>query len=169
MGYDDAEFIEHRDQITASGNRIGLYHYGWAIQDPIIEADHFLRVAKPRLGELVALDLERAKDGESWARRVYFALAWLGHVKAATGSVPLLYVNGSWARALWDAATPAQRVELLTYPLWYANPNGTPGVFTPPVVGWDVAMHQYSWSPLLYDRFNGGYEAWDRLAVVRAS
>lgn len=168
MGYDDAEYRQHRAEAEAAGKLIGTYHYGWGAQDPIIEADHYIRVAAPKVGEIVALDLEREKDAESWATRVAFALKWMGRVKAVTGAVPWLYVNGYWARSLKAACTPDQWAELSTYPLWLANPNGTPGTFPTPE-GWTVVAHQYLWKPLLLDWFGGGRAEWAKYAVKNAA
>lgn len=173
--FDDARYAEIRTEVALAGRRFGAYHFAWPSQEAIAEADHFLRVAAPAPGELVALDLEK-DDGATWARRVEYALAWLTRVETALGVPPLVYVNWSWIKGLRTAATQAQWDALTRYPLWLADWNGTPGQHSTVNAkdgsnsdDWPIALHQYTnnWNGSDGDHFAGGYRDLDDIAVPK--
>lgn len=162
LTYNDPAWAGNVAVVRRAGKLLGHYHYAWPEHDPIAEAKHFLAVARPRAGEVVALDLERG-SAVSWARRLSYALAWLAHVKAATGASPFLYVNLSWARELVAVASPAQRSALLSYPLWLADlaVKGKPR-FQP----WPVwTCQQWNETGIDRDVFNGSPATWRALGV----
>lgn len=128
----------------------GAYHYGWPVQDPTVEAEHFVSTADLGPGEIAALDLERTADGDSWANRVMYALTWLRYVYAATGARPLIYLNWSWIKSLRTAATAAQWAELTSFPLWLADWSNVPGKHATVTSkdgtsqdSWPILIHQY--------------------------
>lgn len=142
---------------------LGHYHYAHPHQPADAQADYFINNARPRPGEVLALDLEA--NEATWAERVTFGLSFLARVKQRTGAPCWLYVNGSWATGLRSAATTAQWREVTGYPLWIADWNGTPG--NGPAYGWPViTCHQYADHPLTdRDEFHGGTDTWHALAV----
>ena len=148
----------------AARRLVGHYHYHWPEEDPIVQMRHFLAVAKPQPGELVAIDLERASG--TWGQRLTSALSALAYVKANTHASPLLYLNGSWITGLRSAASPALWSQLTSYPLWVAAWNGHAG--SPGGIGgWPLwTMHQWADGPGTdRDVFNGDAGTWARLAV----
>lgn len=123
--------------VRNAGVRVGHYHFARHVGQYQQEADHFLALAKPRPGDLLALDLE-SMDG-TWAQRASYACAWLHYVAIKTGAKPFWYVNKDWRSHLLGAATAGQLQMLAAYPLWVATaglPAGQPGV--------PYVLHQYS-------------------------
>lgn len=137
-------------------------HYHWALpdQDPIAEAKWFLSVANPIPGEGVSLDLEVLQG--TAAQRSSYAAAWLSYVESQSGASPFLYSYLSYLNSI--DCTPLRR-----FPLWMAYPNNTPGVNVP-LAGWSAwTAHQYAWSPIDRDVFNGDAAVWARLSVPRST
>ncbi|MFC5827139.1 glycoside hydrolase family 25 protein [Nonomuraea insulae] len=140
--YRDSSFARHWRELGDKGIVRGAYHYGRPGNDPIAEADHFLSVvnaqpAKP--GDLLVLDLETA-DGQSVDEVNAWAKAWLSHVKAKTGIVPMFYSGWNFANTYGKG--------LAEYPLWVARYGVGKGTVTPPADWKSWAIHQYTDAPL---------------------
>ncbi|MEO3859680.1 GH25 family lysozyme [Acrocarpospora sp. B8E8] len=138
----DASFARHWRELGKKGIARGAYHYGHPGNDPIAEAEHFLSVVdsqpgKP--GDLLVLDLETT-DGKSVAEVNAWAKAWLAHVKAKTGIIPMLYSGWNFANTYGKG--------LAEYPLWVAHYSKSKGTVTPPADWKSWAIHQYSDSPI---------------------
>lgn len=142
-GWNDDEFSRRRVDAAQAGLRVGAYH--WARPDlnsAADEAAHFLRVAKPKRGELLpALDFEEPKALHlRGPALVAWAAEWLSIVEKAIGARPIFYSYSSYISSLGDV-TPLSR-----YFLWLANygPNdGTRHAVSAPRVPPMVA-HQYT-------------------------
>lgn len=126
----DSSHAQHIATAKAGKVRPGHYHFAQTCSQASAEAAHFLTVAQPQPGDLLALDLE-AMDG-SWAQRADYAKRWLGIVQAATHAKPFWYVNKSWWAQLHAA--------LGAWPLWIATGGIQAG--QPGISGW--TLHQYS-------------------------
>lgn len=147
----------------AAGKGVGHYHFAHPSEDPIVQADFFLAQAKPKPGDVLALDQE-AVEGTA-AHMLWFALTWLRYVKGKTGASPFLYSYTSYIRDMLAVATTAQANELRTYPLWVADPNNPAG--HPQTLGWATwTVHQYGEvSNVDQNVLNGDLHTWAALAV----
>jgi len=92
----DPRFRENRAGAKANGLKVGFYHFarpGPEPRDPIKEARHFIRTAKPVAGELLpVLDIESTggldpDELTRWARR------WVREVELKTGVTALVYTS----------------------------------------------------------------------------
>lgn len=133
VGYTDDQFRRSWSEAARVGLIRGGYHFARPDlgNDPITEADWFVRVVKPAAGDLLALDYEvDYHDPVGWCT------AFLDRVTALTGTRPYLYLNLSTVRGYdW---TPA-----LGYPLWLADYDGSPD-FAPNVSWPAVAIKQWT-------------------------
>jgi GH25 family lysozyme M1 (1,4-beta-N-acetylmuramidase) len=113
--YTDPMFKTNRSQAQLAGITVGMYHVASpskSTDDARAEADHFLKVAKPSVGNVIpTLDIEinRVPDGmkpdalEAWTR------AWLNRVTARLGVRPMVYGSIYMFETLLDDTT------------WYAD------------------------------------------------
>jgi lysozyme len=130
----DPMYATFRSGAEGAGLIFGAYHFA-RLGNAAAEAAYFLRVAAPRPGELVALDLEVAVSGVD---PVAWSVQWINAVKAATGCAPLIYLN----RALANGHNWAP-VQALGCGLWEAIYDGSQAPIA--VGGWSiVAVKQFS-------------------------
>ncbi|WP_169946584.1 glycoside hydrolase family 25 protein [Microbispora sp. H11081] len=138
----DSSFPRHWGELDKKGIVRGVYHYGHPSNDPIAEADHFLKVvnsqpSKP--GDILVLDLEDA-NGQSVEHVNEWARTWLEYVTAKTGTKPMFYSG-------WNFADKYGR-GLGDYPLWVAHYSKAPGDITPPADWKTWTIHQYTDTPI---------------------
>ena len=158
-GYINPNRAQWHAVARSRGVTTGAYHFMRG-GDAGSQADYFL-AHLPGDVDWLALDVEDAGDGLSWAGRVGFILAWTDRAKA-TGKPTLVYASRSWANALWGAASSDERARLAQLPLWVADYTRRPGEYSGPWPGgWPIAMHQYTSAPidknvLLTDDLQGG-------------
>ena len=98
------------------GLKWGSYHLGRP-GDPIEQALHYLRYAKPGPDELMALDIED-NDPEKWMSLAE-AERFARFIRRKTGRLPLLYTNHSTAVSI--ARQRASYPTLARMNLWYAR------------------------------------------------
>jgi GH25 family lysozyme M1 (1,4-beta-N-acetylmuramidase) len=134
----DANYVANRAGAESAGLAVGAYHYAnpdLAPGDALAEADHFLALATPRVGELLpVLDLE-VSNGLSPAELSSWAMTWLERVRARLGVQALIYTSPTfWQSAMADTTVFAQAGYRV---LWIANW----GVSSPsvPAQNWDGA------------------------------
>ena len=149
-GFQSPPRAEQVAAVRAASKLVGHYHFAWTQQDPAKEAANFLAASDIRVGDLVALDIEKGDDGATWATRLVYTLAWLDAVKAATGAKPLVYANWNWVKGLRTAATLEQWARLTAYPLWLAEWSNVPGQHSTVTSkdgtnqdSWPIHVHQY--------------------------
>ncbi|MCX4750887.1 GH25 family lysozyme [Kitasatospora sp. NBC_01287] len=145
LTYTNPEWTAQRDHARAAGLVVGYYHYPDMANSPQQEADHFLSLAQPQVGELVCLDWEgydAANTAVSHATQLAYKEAFLRHLKGAAPHSPVgLYCNTEY----W------QHVDTTGYFqdfLWIATsglPAGQPGISA----SW--LFHQYSSSGVDHD------------------
>ena len=90
--YDRSDYFA--DQCERKGKLYGLYHYARAEKNnPVQEAEYFLKNVKAHKHALLALDVEgyslQNTQIDTWAR------TWLDVVFQSTGKRPLLYISRS--------------------------------------------------------------------------
>ncbi len=119
------------------------YHFFHASVDPIAAADFHLQTMGPlRPGDLPpALDLE-ITDGEPADTITTNAIAWLDHVAAATGLLPILYVSPDFVSSTlgnpagleshaqlwiadWQVTCPDVPAPFATFGFWQNDSTGT--------------------------------------------
>ncbi|GAA3242394.1 glycoside hydrolase family 25 protein [Actinocorallia longicatena] len=134
----DETFAANWAKIRENGLVRGAYHYGRPKNDPVKEADHFLRTVRAaglQRGDLLMLDLETT-DGRSRGRVNAWARTWLERVEAGTGVKPVFYSGYHFAREHGEG--------LGGYPLWVAHYGKKAGRLAPPAPWKEWAIHQYS-------------------------
>jgi GH25 family lysozyme M1 (1,4-beta-N-acetylmuramidase) len=87
--YVDPELTYNRTHVLAADLIFGTYHFA-RLGNPVAEAEYYLQHVQPQRGELMALDMEVEAAGVDIAA---WSAQWLQHVKDATGTPPLLYLN----------------------------------------------------------------------------
>jgi GH25 family lysozyme M1 (1,4-beta-N-acetylmuramidase) len=122
----DPTYPVNRAGAEGMGMRFGAYHFGRPAgtnaatieASAIAQADHFVDVAQPQVGELPpVLDLE-VTGGLSSASLAQWAEEWLDEVKARTGVSGFIYASPDfWKNHLGNTATFA----LGGYRLWVAH------------------------------------------------
>ncbi|WP_206455463.1 GH25 family lysozyme [Aurantimonas marina] len=108
-------YMTRREMAKMKGLVWGAYHLGRP-GNPREQADHFIDFAEPAEDDLIALDIE--DNSEEWMS-LADAEIFADQIKIRTGRYPVLYTNGSTAKAISDSR--AQYPLLSRLPLWYAR------------------------------------------------
>jgi len=121
------------------GLKWGAYHLGRP-GNPIDQANHFIKFAKPEADELIALDIEH-DDPKKWIS-LKDAEIFAKHIHTKLGRYPVLYTNHHTAKRI--AARKDELPILSRLPLWYARyRSNVTGSF--PMGNWEsFAMWQFS-------------------------
>ncbi len=122
---------QQRAHAHAAGLVVGLYHYPDMTQDPAAEALHFLGVAQPQPGELLALDWEgydAVNAAVPKSSQAAYKDAWIAHAQAQASEhrVGLYCDKDYWL----NVDTTSQCGDFL----WIATaglPVGAPGIQHP--------------------------------------
>lgn len=127
-------------QARAAGKCVGVYHFASA-GDPVAEADYFLSKYSHQPGEAIILDWEPTGftgDADAWA------YAWCSRVIAATGVVPLVYMN-RWAATQQSQWPKTRSLGCGLWAAWYGANTGQPLPGMPSFAPWPApAMWQYT-------------------------
>jgi len=111
IGYEDASYDRNKSGALAEGIAFGAYHFARPENDPIKEADWFVKVAGYQRGMLIpTLDLERT-GGRGPKGLTNWTKAWLNRVYERLGVRAMIYTSPSFWR------------ENLDNTAWFAN-NG---------------------------------------------
>lgn len=84
LSYVNPKWVAQRDHAKKAGLVWGAYHYPHMANDPIAEADYFLKQVTWKPGDIIVLDWEgydSANKGVPNSRKVAYRDAWLRHVK----------------------------------------------------------------------------------------
>jgi GH25 family lysozyme M1 (1,4-beta-N-acetylmuramidase) len=117
----DPTYARNRRRALKAGLVVAAYHFALPDRhgrDAIIEADHFLKVARMRPGDIVpVLDLETSGD----LRRhhlIRWTWRWLREVERRTGVKAMIYTGADrWQHEMRNT----QRFAKAGYPLWLAH------------------------------------------------
>jgi hypothetical protein len=97
LSYVSAKWAAQRDHAKKAGLVWGAYHYPHMANDPIKEADYFLKQVAWQPGDIIVLDWEgydAANKGVSNARKLQYRDAWLKYVKGKMPHNPVgMYCN----------------------------------------------------------------------------
>lgn len=120
----DSNYVQRRAEAKRAGIPFGAYHFARAEKaDAVEEARHFIRVAKPAVGDLrPALDIETT-EGMTLAQIRTWSAAFIAEVVKLTGVAPVVYTP-------YDLGIAAK--DCLIWRPRYNNSN------TPPVLDWDI-------------------------------
>lgn len=131
----DPQFARNWDGLANAGLLKGAYHFFYASDDPVKQAEHFLQTLETAGGmsELdfpPVLDIETL-DGETREIMQEKITIWLEMVEITLGKKPVIYTGENFANANLDDPV------LSKYPLWVADYNQ---VIEPP-----VPAHWHGW------------------------
>jgi GH25 family lysozyme M1 (1,4-beta-N-acetylmuramidase) len=134
--FDDQRFSFNRRAAKAAGLVVGAYHFARPDNNtPEAEVQHFLRIARPKRGELIpALDWETNPPTAAWASRFLHAL------ENEIGTPPIFYTFPDFLRRTGHFG------DFHRFPLWYSRfgPNdGQLHSATPPQ-GFRFVVHQFT-------------------------
>ncbi|OLT37681.1 hypothetical protein BJF79_29245 [Actinomadura sp. CNU-125] len=138
LTFDDKTFADNWAKIRQNGLVRGAYHYGHPKNDPVREADHFLKMVTStglQQGDLLVLDLETT-DGRSESEVNAWAKRWLQRVEQKTGVKPFFYSSWYFAQEHGEG--------LGEYPLWVAHYGKEAGRLSAPSPWKQWAIHQYA-------------------------
>lgn len=115
IGYTDPKFAASWAGMQSVGLPRAAYHFARPDtgNSATGEADWFISVVKPRVGDILALDYEVTGGGAAWC------LEWLNRVKSVTGITPEFYSN-------YVGISRVQNAQMAEFPLWLAWPTGSP-------------------------------------------
>jgi lysozyme len=134
--FDDARFSFNRRAAKAAGLTVGAYHFARPDNNtPESEVQHFLRIARPKRGELIpALDWETNPPTADWASRFLHAL------ENAIGTPPAFYTFPDFLRRTGHFG------DFHRFPLWYSRfgPNDGQVHTANPPQGFRFAVHQFT-------------------------
>jgi lysozyme len=117
----DPKYARNRRRALRAGLVVAAYHFARPdrhARDARIEANHFLKVARIRAGDIIpVLDLETNGD---LSRRglIHWTWAWLNRVRRRTGVRAMIYTGSTrWRTEMRNS----QRFARAGYPLWLAS------------------------------------------------
>jgi len=181
VSYTDPTFITNMTNGLSAGEVMGTYHFATPITNgAVAEAQHFLSVASPYIGQGFlppVLDLEDPSSGGTLsgsftsAALTTWVQQWMTEVQTQTGVAPIIYTNGNYASYLNSSIN--------IYKLWVADPDGSP--ITPPAnigVWTNWTFKQYDWYSAVsgignpnvdMNVFNGDSTAFNNLIGINTS
>jgi len=117
----DRTYARNRRRAMRAGMIVAAYHFAIPDRRPrdaIIEANHFLRVAHVRAGDIVpVLDLE-TNEGLSHRALIAWTRQWLQDVYRRTGQKAIIYTGAlRWKTEMRNT----EKFARMGYPLWVAN------------------------------------------------
>ncbi|MGW3152790.1 glycoside hydrolase family 25 protein [Streptomyces sp. NPDC001089] len=138
LSYTNPRWAAQRDHAKSKGLVWGAYHYPHMANDPVAEADFFLKQVAWKPGDIIVLDWEgydSANKGVAKSRQLAYRDAWLKHVKGKMAAHRVgMYCNTDY----WENVDKTSNCGDF---LWIATggaPAGQPGIKHP----W--TFHQYS-------------------------
>lgn len=138
----DPQFSYNLNCARTAGVLRGVYHFSYpTLNSALSEADYFLSIYSPQVGEIMALDFETPIGGSSPTQEnVVWAKTWLDTVASKTnGTKPLIYMDLNLCNTLdWSLVSDAG------YGLWLADWTGNPNQLGK-ANNWSfIAMSQFS-------------------------
>lgn len=114
----DATYPANRLGAAANGITIGGYAFAKAGATPQAQADYYLKIARPRPGDLWAGAIDMESGGME--PDCEWALAWCDHVAKAVGGRGVLYANASALAAAATRKPRAYNALLQRHGIWVA-------------------------------------------------
>lgn len=161
----DPMFQTNKTNAKAQGLLFAGYHYLHPSMDAIKQAELFLKVASPAVGELPPMLDWETTDNVPTAVDRERALTWLNYIQAKVGQAPILYTGPYFAQAL------NLTDEFSDFPLYIAH-YGTLAPLVP--APWTVwSFHQFTGHGHIdgvnfetdLDRWNGPLENLKKLVI----
>lgn len=134
----DSQFLANWQGIRNVGLMRGAYHFAHTGNDPVREADNFIRtVGQLDPSDMLCLDIE-VSNLAGWPF-TNWVLTWLERVELQTGTTPILYTGGPFFNTHDGNPDPTTMQQLARYPLWLASYVVNPNIYVPDVwkaLGW---------------------------------
>lgn len=136
INYIDPTFKYNWENIKRVGLIRGAYHFGNVDNDPIAEADFFVKALVDSgnvvRGDMPVLDIEKnsTKIGKPFTDWV---LTFLERVELKIGIKPIVYTGGPYFNLQDGNPTPDTVSRLSRFPLWLAAYTNTPNKFIPDI------------------------------------
>lgn len=127
----DSQYARNRARADELGLLFTAYHFarpGRGVNDPLLEADHFVRTAALRGRHLVpVLDLE-VTGGLGPTRLIGWVRAWLQRVESRLGVKPMIYTSPSfWQERMGNSRWFANNgYDVLWIAHWYTSEPRVP-------------------------------------------
>lgn len=139
----DPKFKTHWAGIKKYGLVRGAYHFAqpdMSMNDPIIEADHFVDTVGPLDPEdMLCLDIEKAGDVPVGVAFTSWVLAFLERVEKRTGVLAIVYSGGPFFDQYDGTPSADVMKRLARYPFWLAAYVKNPDKYIAPEwkhLGW---------------------------------
>lgn len=120
IDYVDPDFESNSTFLNERKIIWGVYHFFHTADDPIKQADFFLKIADQRMGDIAPIvDIEQASltvgEQPSSTKMQVDLLLFLSHIERSIGRVPMIYTDEAFASQYLNNETFAK------YPLWLAE------------------------------------------------
>jgi GH25 family lysozyme M1 (1,4-beta-N-acetylmuramidase) len=145
----DAKFTQNMTNGKAAGVVMGAYHFARPTStvanvttDALDEARFFIKTLHPHLDDGILWPVLDLEDGTALGKTNLSAWTrvFCQEVERLTTVKPFIYMNRNYAQTYIEP-------DLITYPLWIAVPNTTPGESDFNLGPWpEWILQQYSWT-----------------------
>lgn len=136
-------FKTNWEEIKKNGLIRGAYHFAHTKNDPVIEANHFVKnVGELDSSDMLVLDIEDAKCTLNDEQFLIWTLKFLETVKQLANVTPIVYTGGPYFDKFGGSKPTDEWIkELSIYPLWLAAYSLVPDKYVPAIwksVGWSI-------------------------------
>lgn len=138
LTYTNPRLAAQTKRARDAGLVVGFYHYPHMANDPVAEADYFLKKAPVRAGDVIVFDWEgydTANKGVTKSRQVAYRDAWLAYVK---GRLPTHRVGMYCNTDYWLNVDKTSNCGDFLWIATGGKPAGQPGI------DYAWTFHQYS-------------------------
>lgn len=138
LSYTNPRLAAQTKRARDAGLVVGFYHYPHMANDPVAEADYFLKKAPVRAGDVIVFDWEgydTANKGVTKSRQVAYRDAWLAYVK---GRLPTHRVGMYCNTDYWLNVDKTSNCSDFLWIATGGKPAGQPGI------DYAWTFHQYS-------------------------
>lgn len=133
----DNQFKANWAGIKTNGLIRGAYHFAQPdapLNDPIIEADHFVDVVGPLDGvDMLCLDIEKVNTVTNGVAFTDWVLKFCERVESRTGVKPIIYSGGPFFDSHDGVPSLDTMKRLVRFPFWLAAYTTSPDKFIPEV------------------------------------
>lgn len=139
----DSQFKANWNGIKSIGLVRGAYHFAqpdMSMNDPIIEADHFVDTVGPLdPWDMLSLDIEKAGSVPAGPNFTNWVITFLERVEQRTGVRPIIYSGGPFFNQYGGVVTEDMMRRLTRFPFWLAAYVTHPENYIPNIwkhLGW---------------------------------
>ena len=144
VDFSDRAYQTVAPRVLGAGLLLGLYHFGNG-NDPIKQADHFLRATEAFPSAVPILDCEKNEDSDYGTMSFDQAAAFLESFYRRRGVRPMFYTYEHLLHTEVLKARPESRLSLAQSPLWIAKYGPPPKAIPKEWAAWKSwTLWQYS-------------------------